>query len=440
LSTTPPPQTADAVGRSAMRRINRRLLPFLFLLYIVAYLDRVNVGFAKLEMTGDLKFNDDIFGFGSGIFFLGYVLLEIPGTILVEIWSARKWIARIMISWGLVAALTGLVHTKQQFYWARFLLGVAEAGFFPGVIVYLTHWYRAADRAKAIAMFMSAIPLSYVVGAPISAGLMKIHGLGLHGWQWLLILEGAPAIVLGIVTLFYLTDRPQQAKWLPDREREWIIGELAREKLAAAAGTQSVWRALSNPNVLLLMLAYFCGATVQYGFGLWLPAILKKLSGFTTTQSTLITAIPYVAALPAMLLVGWNSDRTGERRWHTSICLAVSGLALLATQYTAGNVVLGVAMFSIAAMGINGRLSAFWPMPSAFLGGTAAAAAIGLINCIGNTGGFVGPHIVGYLSTKFGSYAGGVAFLIGSAFVGAAAVLMVRKTDERKSERVTLVV
>ncbi len=409
-------------------------MPFLFLLYIVAYLDRVNVGYASLQMTGDLKFTDDIFGFGSGIFFLGYVLLEIPGTILVEIWSARKWIARIMISWGLIAALTGFVHTAHQFYWARFLLGVAEAGFFPGVIVYLTHWYRGVDRAKAIAMFMSAIPLSYVIGAPISAGLMKIHWFGLHGWQWLLILEGAPAIVLGIVTLFYLTDRPEHATWLPDREREWIIGELASEKRAkVAAGSDfSVWRALRNPNVLLLMLSYFCGSTCQYGFGLWLPKMVKKLSGLTTTQSTLISAIPYLAAWPAMLLVGWNSDRTRERRVHTSVCLAVSGLALLATQYTGANVVLGIAMFSIAAMAINGRLSAFWPMPSAFLGGTAAAAAIGLINCIGNTGGFVGPSIVGFLSTKFGSYTGGVAFLIGSAFVGAAAVLLVRKADEKK--------
>ena len=423
-----------------MRRINRRLMPFLFLLYIVAYLDRVNVGYASLQMTGDLKFTDDIFGFGSGIFFLGYVLLEIPGTILVEIWSARKWIARIMISWGLIAALTGLVRTAHQFYWARFLLGVAEAGFFPGVIVYLTHWYRGVDRAKAIAMFMSAIPLSFVIGAPISAVLMKIHWFGLHGWQWLLILEGAPAIVLGIVTLFYLTDRPEQATWLPEREREWIIEELAREKRAkVAAGSDfSVWRALRNPNVLLLMLSYFCGSTCQYGFGLWLPKMVKNLSGLTTTQSTLVSAIPYLAAWPAMLLVGWNSDRTRERRVHTSVCLAVSGLALLATQYTGANVVLGIAMFSIAAMAINGRLSAFWPMPSAFLGGTAAAAAIGLINCIGNTGGFVGPSIVGFLSTKFGSYAGGVAFLIGSAFVGAAAVLLVRKSDERKRAQVTL--
>src|SRR6266849_2218302 len=217
------------------KRINRRLIPFLFLLYIIAFLDRINVGFAGLEMTRELGFSNEVFGFGAGIFFVGYVLLEIPGTLLVELWSARKWIARIMISWGLVAALTGLIHTASQFYWARFLLGVAEAGFFPGVIVYLTHWYRSEDRAKAVGMFMSAIPISQILGAPISGLLLKIHWLGYSSWRWLLILEGIPAIVFGFITLYYLTDWPKDARWLPDDERNWITAELECEKQAKHA-------------------------------------------------------------------------------------------------------------------------------------------------------------------------------------------------------------
>ncbi|MGA2598065.1 MAG: MFS transporter [Bryobacteraceae bacterium] len=423
----------DAIGRRTVRRINRRIMPFLFLLYVIAFLDRVNVGYAGLQMTRELHFSNAVFGFGSGIFFIGYVLLEIPGTVLVEIWSARKWIARIMITWGIVAGFTGLIHTAHEFYWARFLLGVAEAGFFPGVIVYLTHWYRAADRAKAVAMFMSAIPLSQVVGAPISAVLMKIQWLGWSGWRWLLILEGVPAVILGVVTLLYLTDRPVQAKWLPEAERNWIVNELESEKRQkAAGGAVSIWRALGHPNVLLLTLSYFCGAVVQYGFGLWLPKIIEKLSGFSALQVTLVAAIPYLVSWPAMMLMGWNSDRTGERRWHVAGALGLAGVGLLASQYAGANVAFGVAMFSIALVGINGRLPAFWPMPAALLGGTSAAAAIGAINCVGNVGGFVGPYIIGFLSTGSGRYGSGVAFLVGAAFVGAVATLLVRKAGGTK--------
>src|SRR5260370_17966415 len=235
------------------KRINGRLIPFLFLLYIIGLRDRINGGFGGLEMARELGFSNEVFGFGAGIFFVGYVLLEIPGTLLVELWSARKWIARIMISWGLVAALTGLIHNASQFYWARFLLGVAEAGFFPGVIVYLTHWYRNQDRGKAIGMFMAAIPISQMLGAPISGALMKIHWLGYSGWRWLLILEGLPAVVLGFVTLFYLTDRPEQARWLADHERDWIVGELRRGQGANHRALElGRWGAFSHPPRLPL--------------------------------------------------------------------------------------------------------------------------------------------------------------------------------------------
>ena len=423
------PLVPAPVSERARRRITRRLMPFLFVLYIVAFLDRVNTGYAGLQMTKDLHFSNEVFGFGSGIFFIGYVLLEIPGTLLVEMWSARKWIARIMITWGFVAALTGLVNTAPQFYWARFLLGVAEAGFFPGVIVYLSHWYRNEDRGKAIAMFMSAIPISQVLGAPISAALMHIHWVGYAGWRWLLILEGLPAVILGIITLFYLTDRPKDARWLPDDERAWITSELEREHRSKIAAKQySVWQAFSNRNVLLLTLAYFFGANVTYGLTLWLPKMVEKLSGLSPLQTTLITAIPFILAWPAMLLVGWSSDRQRERRWHTAsmLFLAAAGLALTRLH---GGVGLTITAFSIAAIGINARLPPFWALPGTFLSGASAAATVGAINCVGNTGGFVGPYIVGWFSNRTGTYASSVLYLIGSAVLAGVLVLFVRKTQ-----------
>ncbi len=403
-------------------------MPFLFLLYIVAFLDRTNTSFAGLEMTRELHFSNSVFGFGSGIFFIGYVVLEIPGTLIVEMWSARKWIARIMISWGFVAALTGLIHTAPQFYWARFLLGVAEAGFFPGIIVYLTHWYRYEDRGKAIATFMSAIPLSQVLGSPISAYLMKIHWLGMGGWRWLLILEGLPAVILGVATLFYLDDWPKDARWLPVDEREWLTDELDRErKDRLAVRKYSVWQAFRNRDVLLLTLAYFGGANAQYGFLLWMPKIVEKLSGLSPFTVTLISAIPYLAAWPTMLIVGRHSDRTGERRWHTAILLFLSGVGLAIARLSGASTVISVLGFTLAAMGVNGRLAAFWALPGTFLTGASAAATIGAINCVGNTGGFVGPYVVGWLTDKTGSYSAAMLYLVGSALVAGLAVLLVRK-------------
>ncbi len=413
------------IAERTRRKITRRLIPFLFVLYIISYLDRVNLSYAGLEMTRELHFSNEVFGFGAGIFFLGYVLLEIPGSILVELWSARKWIARILLSWGLVAALTGLIHTKQEFFWARFLLGVAEAGFFPGVIVYLTHWFRAEDRAKAVGMFMAAIPVSQILGSPISAGLMKIHWLGYAGWRWLLILEGVPAIVFGIITLYYLTDRPSDAKWLSDEERNWITGELDRERSVGAKGTSGVWRAFFQRDVILLTLAYFCGNSISYGFTLWLPKMMQKLSGFSAFEVTLLAAIPFVATWPFMLLMGWSSDRTRERRWHTAGPLFMAAAGLGVTRIT-DNVWIGLLAFTLAGMGIYGRLPAFWALPNALLSGTSAAAVIGFINCFGNIGGFVGPYAVGFLTDKTGTYAAGVLYLIGSALLGGVMVLLVR--------------
>jgi ACS family tartrate transporter-like MFS transporter len=410
-------------------------MPFLFVLYVISFLDRINVSFAGLDMTRELGFSDRVFGFGSGIFFVGYVLLEIPGSLLVELWSARKWIARIMISWGLVASLTGLVHTATQFYWARFLLGVAEAGFFPGVIVYLTHWYREEDRAKAVGMFMSAIPISETLGAPISGLLLKLHWLGYSGWRWLLILEGVPAFVFGWIALFYLTDRPKDARWLAGDERAWIMGELDREKqLKALRPKLSVWQALRHREVILLTLVYFAGSTAQYGFSLFLPKMIQRLSGFSSFQVSMIAAIPFLASFPAMLLLGWSSDRTRERRWHTAAAYIATALGLAGGLWTGNSVVLSVVMFSIVAIGVNARFPAFWPLPASLLGGAGAAASIGAINCFGNLGGFVGPYLVGALSASSGSYAGGVWCLAGISVLGAVLILLVRNAPSNDKQ------
>jgi ACS family tartrate transporter-like MFS transporter len=418
------------------RRINRRLLPFLFLLYIIAFLDRINISFAGLDMTRELGFSDQVFGLGSGIFFAGYVLLEIPGSLIVELWSARKWIARIMISWGLVGSLTGLIHTAHQFYWARFILGVAEAGFFPGIVVYLTHWYREQDRARAMAVFMSAIPVAQVVGAPISGALLNIHWLGYSGWRWLLVLEGVPAVIAGFAALFYLTDRPRDARWLSDEERNWITGELEAEARAKPGPRRSVWRAFwsvfRDRDVILLTAVYFLGSCAQYGFTFWLPKMIQKLSGFSSFEVAMIATLPFLASWPAMLLLSWSSDRTGERRWHTAAAYVALAAGLAGSVWAGDRIVLGMIMFSLAGIGINARLPAFWTLPSALLGGATAAASIGAINCIGNLGGLVGPYLLGVLSTATGSYTSGIWYLTGASVLAAVVILLVRTKPEPK--------
>jgi ACS family tartrate transporter-like MFS transporter len=423
------------VGERARRRVTRRLMPYLFLLYVVAYLDRVNVGYATLEMTSDLGFAPEVYGFGAGVFFIGYFLLEIPGTIIVERWSARRWIARIMVSWGFVAALTGFANTATQFYWIRFLLGVAEAGFFPGMVVYLGHWFRYEDRAKALALFVAAQPVANIIGSPVSGLLLGVNWLGLAGWRWLFILEGVPAVVFGVVTLFYLTDRPQHAAWLPEDERAWLTSELERERLAKqGAHTGRVLDAFRHPQVLLLTLAYFLIVTSVYGFNFWLPTIIKKLSGSSNLVVTSVSALPYCVGLVAVLLFGWSSDRTKERRWHTALAMIVAGVGLLLGVAARENTALAVAMFCVAAVGLYGYQPGFWSLPTSFLTGTAAAATVGLINSVGNLGGFVGPFVVGYLSRETGSLFAGVFYLSMSALAAAALIIFLRVGRREEAE------
>ncbi len=420
--------TTSSVAESARRRIARRLLPYLFFLYVIAYLDRVNLSYASLEMSGALGFTAEIIGFGAGIFFIGYFLLEIPGAVLVERWSARAWIARIMISWGIVAMFTGFVHTAHQFYAIRFLLGASEAGFFPGIVVYLSHWFRYEDRAKAMAMFMAAQSISNIIGSPVSGLLLGINWLGLAGWRWLFILEGIPAVLFGIVTIFYLTDWPHQAGWLSQDEKQWISGELEREKKAKeTVRSYRVRDALRQPEVALLALALFFMAGAVYGFNFWLPTILKKLSGHSNLFVTSVAALPYCIGLIATLLVGWSSDRTRERRWHAALSMIVAsvGLGLSVVSHRTD---LAVLMFCLAAVGMYGYLSAFWSLPSSFLTGTAAAASIGLINSVGNLGGFAGPYAVGYISKRAHNFTAGVLCLSASALMAAVLVLLLRRS------------
>jgi ACS family tartrate transporter-like MFS transporter len=422
-----------AVGDRARHRVNRRLMPFIFLLYIISFLDRVNVSFAGLEMSRDLGFSDSVFGFGGGVFFIGYFLLEVPGGLLAEVWSARKWIARILLTWGFLASGTGLIHTAQQFYWVRFFLGIAEAGFVPAILVYLSHWYRPADRGRAVAMFFAAIPASQVVGGPLASLLLRIHWMGLPGWRWLLLLEGIPALVFGVITLLYLTERPQDARWLPADERDWLVGELAKER-PVKESHGSPLRALANPHVLLLSAILFLALNSTYGVQLWLPQMVQRLTNFGPSAVSLIAAIPAFCALPVMMLTGWHSDRTGERIWHTAIPRLLSGAALLMCFFATSNIWISVLMLSLATIGFYSAHPGFWPLPNIFLGRAAAAASLGLINSFGNLGGFLGPYTLGFLSDRTGGFGPGLLYFAGCSTASGLLLLLVRKAlAQRKS-------
>jgi MFS transporter, ACS family, tartrate transporter len=422
-----PSGTASEVAQRARRRIARRVMPYVFLLYVINFLDRMNVGAAALQMPRDLGFSDRVVGLGAGIFFLGYFLLEIPGALIAERWSARRWIARIMISWGIATVMMAFIHTAKGFYFVRFLVGAAEAGFFPAVVVYLTHWFRYEDRARVIAFLYAAYPTSFIIGSPLAGWILGISWLGLRGWRWLFILEGIPAIVLGVVTIFYLTDWPKQAKWLLPDERDWITEELLQEKQAKQrVHSFRIWEALRHRDVILLTLCYFFALTGGYGVSFWLPTILKRLSGLTDLKVTLLASLPYVAGLISQQLNGWHSDRTRERRWHAATAIFICGFSLLLAVLFRYNIALSIAMFSLVGAGYFAFHPGFWPIPTQFLSEAAAAVSIGLINSVGNLGGFVGPMAMGYLVTRTRSFTAGLLYLVGSLFLSALLMLSVR--------------
>lgn len=405
------PELTD-VGRRARRRIAYRLLPFVFVVYLVNYIDRVNVSFANLRMSADLGFSDSVYGLGIGLFYVTYVLFEIPGAIIVERWSARKWIARIMISWGIVTILTGFVHTAAQFYAARFCLGIAESSFFPGMIVYLTHWFRMRERSRAIACLYAAIPAGSLVSSSVSGWLLGVHWYALAGWRWLFILEGIPAILLGVMTIFYLTDRPQQARWLPPDERDWIVNELHTELLTKTKiRSYTITEAFCDLRTLRLILAYFLALTGALGTIYWLPTFMKRLSGLPIQTVTTLLLIPAVMGIAGMLINGWHSDKTAERHWHSAIPLVASGLMFGLLALAGHRVPLAIACLLLGSGFFYAYYPAFWAIPTMTLSGAAAAATFGLINSIGQLGGFVGNYAIGALNDRTHSLTASFTFL-----------------------------
>jgi ACS family tartrate transporter-like MFS transporter len=424
------PETSQ-VGESALRKVRRRLIPFMFLLYIVSYLDRINVGFAALQMNRDLGFSAAVYGLGAGIFFLSYVAFEVPSNLILARVGARLWIARIMITWGLISAGMMFVTSATSFYVLRFLLGLGEAGFFPGMVLYLTYWFPAAERARALALFLTATAIAGVVGGPVSGVLLTLQGFGgLAGWQWLFLLEGLPAVVLGFVVLVYLTDRPEEAQWLTPDERAWLVGRLTAERaVRERLGRHRFRDAVTNGRVWLLAWLYFSLVIGLYGISFWLPQIVQALAGVDDLTVGLISAIPYVVAAVGMVIVGSHSDRTRERRWHVAGPALVGAAGFLMSGLTEQPVP-ALAALSIAALGVWGALGPFWTLPTAFLSGTAAAAGIALINSVGNVGGFVGPYLLGYVRTTTTSFAGGLFVLSGLLVVGAILAVAIRHDED----------
>jgi MFS transporter, ACS family, tartrate transporter len=415
--------------KRVLRKITLRIVPFVMLLYFVAFIDRVNIGFAALTMNKELGFSPTVFGFGAGIFFLGYFLCEVPSNLVLDKVGARIWIARVMITWGLISGAMALVQGATSFYVLRFLLGAAEAGFFPGIILYLSYWFPARQRAAVTAIFMAAAPLSTVLGSPVSGALLDMHGiLGLSGWQWMFIIEGVPAVLLGIVVLFYMTDRPEKATWLSNDERNWLVRTMNTEA-AQKAGTasHSVWRGLADLRVIALSLVYFGTSAGLYTLGIWAPQIIKQF-GLSSMQIGFLNALPGVVAVMAMVLWARHSDRTGERTWHVVGACLLGSLGLVLAGFA--GTVLGVLLsLTLVNIGISSAKPPLWSMPTMFLSGSAAAAGIATINSIGNLGGFVGPAMIGWIKDLTGSFEGGLLFVAGLLVLSAVLTLILARSQ-----------
>ncbi|MFP3124778.1 MFS transporter [Ectobacillus funiculus] len=429
-----------ALERSATRKVTLRLIPFLFLCFIIAILDRVNIGFAALQMNEDLGFSNAVFGLGAGIFFLGYFLLEVPGSAMMTKVGARKWISRIMVTWALLAVGMAFIQTPLQFYTARFLLGVAEASFYPCMVFYLSGFYQTKHHAKAIAGFMLAIPGANALGAPLSTFLLGIDWFDIAGWQWLFILEAIPAMILGIICFFYLDDKIEDVEWLNKDEKQWLIDVITKENLEKQQVKHYTFaQALKDRDVLILSAGYFCWMVGYYGINMFLPTISQGLSqttGLSMQNMGWILGLMYVCAMVAMILVGNHSDKKNERRWHVAVCLTVSAIAMMISSYVAStSIVLSFVFLTIALCGAFGAYSPFWAIPPSFLTGAAAGGAIALINSVGNLGGFFGPYVVGYIKDTTGSFTTSMVFMGISMIIGACIILFLVKQSGKALNR-----
>ncbi len=426
------------IEKRTLRKITWRIVPFIMILYLIAYIDRVNIGFAAITMKEDLGFTASILGFGAGIFFLGYFLFEVPSNIILHKVGARIWIARVMVTWGIIAGGMAFVESSTSFYVMRFLLGVAEAGLFPGIILYLSYWFPARNRAGVIALFMAAAPIATAIGSPISAALLEMHGImGLAGWQWMFLIEAIPAVILGVVVFFYMTDRPEKAAWLKPDEREWLVKTMQAED-ANKGGQQhhSILRGLANPRVLALALIYFGTSAGLYTLGIWAPQIIKEL-GVSSMTVGLLNAIPPIISVVAMILWSRHSDKTNERTWHVALaCLtAAVGLAIAAST---GSMFGLIAALTIVNVGISCSKPPLWSMPTMFLSGAAAATGIATINSIGNLGGFAGPAMIGWVKDQTGSFAGGLYFVAGLLILSTVLTLVLSFTQKNKANSAEL--
>ena len=422
--------------RATVRKITWRIIPFVFVLYIISYLDRANIGYAALQMNQELALSSEAFGFVSGIFFIGYFLFEVPSNVMLNRFGARRWIARILVSWGAIAVASAFVQSAQQLYVLRFLLGVAEAGFFPGIIVYLTYWFRAKELATTVALFTAAIPVSYIIGAPLSTWIMdNVHWLAWSGWRWMLLLEGAPAVIGGVLCYLYLTDRPADARWLTAEEKQWLTDELERDRQARPQAVHlSTLKVMQSPKVLYLAFIYFVYQCGSLGVGYWMPQIIAGFSSsLTHTQVGLIAMAPYLFATVVMILWSRSSDRRNERRLHSALPLAVAAVSLVGAGM-AGSPYAAIALISLSLAGLYAFKSPFWALPTLFLSRSTAAVSIAVINSIGNLGGFAGPFAIGYIKGQTHSASTGLLFLAGLLVVSFLMTFFIRITEHREED------
>jgi ACS family tartrate transporter-like MFS transporter len=426
---------SNRLESAVVSRLMWRLMPFLFLLYIVAYLDRINVSFAFLQMRGELGLSDRAYGRAAGMFFAGYFFFQLPSNLVLEKFGVRKWISGLMIVWGVISCLMIFIRGPISFYGMRFLLGAAEAGFFPGMILYMKRWFPANARARAVAWFMTANPLAGIVGSPISGALLGLSGKGLSGWQWMFLMEGVPAILLGASVFWALSDSPREASWLKGEEREWLLERLALEQQAESSlKKENLWQVLISPRIWMLSMVYFGVSTTMYGLTLWLPSVIQSLSKLSYFVTGIVSALPFVVAAVVMVLVGMLSDRTGERRWHTAIP-AFAGAAAVAGAAYGSSAIIVVACIALGMAFAEAMVGPFWAMATSRMAGLSAAAGIAVINSLANLGGYFGPDIIGFFRKLNGGFRGGLLAIGATLALSGTIALIVGRPGPARAEK-----